>query len=374
MTFPTAAPTACLASTALTGVGQVAIRLVCRMGRLGRTVARGGAAVLLAALLMGTGAAMAQVQAQPPDAEQPQDVPRASSCPPLAQPVVRTAAEAAQALAHAPDRGLLWRIERGGRVSWLYGTLHLGRADWVFPGPRTLQALQGSQTVALELDLRDPATLALLTTPPDAARVARLRTADRVRRLERQVAAACLPAGSFAGLGPVMQATTLVLLAARHEGLYGEFGTETLLSDVAHRDGKRVVALESAAAQLRALAGESEAADAAQIDASLTLLESGAAWKQAADMADAWARSDWTHLSHYADWCECMDTPTDRRAMRRLLDDRNPGLADGIARLHARGQQVFAAVGALHMVGPHGLPALMAARGFKVMPVVPAAH
>lgn len=330
---------------------------------------RAGAGMLLMAWT-----AIASAQAQmpmPPTQDPPAD---AAACPPRAEPPVYTAAEAAQALARAPDRGLLWRIEKAGRVSWLYGTMHLGRADWIFPGPRTMQALGDSETVALELDLRDPATLAVLTAPPDAARVARLRTPERAGRLAQQVAAACLPAGSLARLGPVMQATTLMLLAARHEGLHNEFGTEALLSDLAHREGKRVVALESAAAQLRALTGGSEAAQAAQIDASLAQLESGAARRQASDLANAWARSDWTHLSDYAAWCDCMDTPDDRRAMRRLLDDRNPGLADGIARLHARGQRVFAAVGALHMVGPRGLPALMAARGFKVMQVVPAVH
>jgi hypothetical protein len=66
-------------------------------------------------------------------------------------------------------------------------------------------------------------------------------------------------------------------------------------------------------------------------------------------------------------------TPAERRALQRLLDDRNPGLAEGIARLHDQGQRVFGAVGALHMVGPTGLPALLAARGFRVTPVVPAA-
>lgn len=314
--------------------------------------------VMLASLTM----ACATLAASPSDA---------LACPPLAQAPVHTAAEAAQALADAPDRGLLWRMEKAGRVSWLYGTMHLGRADWVFPGPLTMQALRGSDTVALELDLHDPATLAVLTAPPDAARAARLRTPERARRLAQQVAAACLPAGSLARLGPVMQAYTLMLLAARHEGLHNEFGIETLLSDLAHRDGKRVVALESAAAQLRALTGGPEAAQAAQIDASLAQLESGAARAQAADLADSWARSDWKHLNDYAAWCDCMGTPDDRRAMRRLLDDRNPGLASGIAALHGRRGGVFAAVGALHMVGPKGLPALLAARGFQVTRMVP---
>ena len=49
-----------------------------------------------------------------------------------------------------------------------------------------------------------------------------------------------------------------------------------------------------------------------------------------------------------------------------MLDARNPGMAAGIAALHESGQKVFAAVGSLHMIGPSGLPALMAHRGYRV--------
>ena len=52
--------------------------------------------------------------------------------------------------------------------------------------------------------------------------------------------------------------------------------------------------------------------------------------------------------------------------MRKLNDERNPPLADGIEAQHSQGQRVFAAVGALHMTGPQALPLLMAQRGFQV--------
>jgi uncharacterized protein YbaP (TraB family) len=57
--------------------------------------------------------------------------------------------------------------------------------------------------------------------------------------------------------------------------------------------------------------------------------------------------------------------------MKRVLDDRNPGLAASIDALHLGGKRVFAAVGSLHMIGPRGLPALLARRGYRVEPIVP---
>jgi uncharacterized protein len=83
-------------------------------------------------------------------------------------------------------------------------------------------------------------------------------------------------------------------------------------------------------------------------------------------LAQSWADSDLKTLQTYESWCECVNTMADRAALSRLLDERNPGLADSIAALHASGKHVFAAVGSLHMIGPSGLPALLTRRGFKI--------
>jgi uncharacterized protein YbaP (TraB family) len=56
----------------------------------------------------------------------------------------------------------------------------------------------------------------------------------------------------------------------------------------------------------------------------------------------------------------------ERELKKRLLDDRNPNLAERIDALHGSGKQVFAAVGSLHMFGTMGLPALMSKRGYHV--------
>jgi uncharacterized protein len=83
-------------------------------------------------------------------------------------------------------------------------------------------------------------------------------------------------------------------------------------------------------------------------------------------LTQVWAEADLDELARYASWCDCLNTETDRAQQARLLDERNPPLADAIAALHHTGKSVFAAVGSLHMIGPLGLPALLAQRGFKV--------
>ncbi|RSZ32628.1 TraB/GumN family protein [Variovorax sp. 553] len=291
----------------------------------------------------------------------------AATCPPSA---IASLEKPGVGLRNGIDRGVLWRIERDGRTSWLYGTIHIGRGDWVRPGPTIQKALTQSDTVALELDMRDEATARAMARPADPELLARVLSGERARRLERQNTEACVPPGSLSKLQPILQVTALAGLVGRADGLYPEFGVDETLAVAARNNNKPIVALENAADQLKVLTGESESEEAEQVDAALDELESGKLRGQLKELADVWARSDAARLARYSEWCDCLKTPAEQRLLKRLLDDRNPNLADGIERLHASGKGVFAAVGALHMIGPQGLPTLMAARGFTVTPVL----
>jgi uncharacterized protein YbaP (TraB family) len=75
-------------------------------------------------------------------------------------------------------------------------------------------------------------------------------------------------------------------------------------------------------------------------------------------------------MDRYASWCDCFKTPEEEEDFfRYVLTDRNAVMAITIEQVHASGKRVFA-VGALHMVGEKGLPALLAARGFQVTRVL----
>jgi uncharacterized protein YbaP (TraB family) len=108
-----------------------------------------------------------------------------------------------------------------------------------------------------------------------------------------------------------------------------------------------------------------------EVRESLEQLDSGLARQTLLHAAQTWADSDLDALTHYDSWCGCMGTARERADMARLLDDRNPAMAEAIAALHASGHQVLAAVGSLHMIGAKGLPALLAQKGFVVEVLLP---
>ena len=287
-------------------------------------------------------------------------------CPPQAQAL--TPEEVQLGVGNAKDRGFLWRISRDGRVSYLYGTLHVAKPAWVFPGPLTAQALRASDTVALELDKLDAdiqrELVAAMAADPDE----RLPEAMQAR-LDAQLREACLPPEAMAKLAPAIQLAALSTLVARRDGLDPSYAIDGFLAGIARSLGKRVVSLESPALQVTLLKGDPKTA-LRELDQGLEELENGSARPKALRIAQVWADGRSEELQRYEQWCDCIKDDADRAALKRLLDDRNPGLADRIDALHASGARVFAAVGSLHMTGPAALPTLMARRGYAVEQVI----
>ena len=288
---------------------------------------------------------------------------QATDCPPAAAPP--TPAQMQAGMQAARDRGFLWRLRKDGRDSWLYGTVHVARFEWMFPGPTVLTALKASDTIALELDLLDPDIQRRMAQVIAAAPGTPLPEPLK-QRLLRQAEAECLPTQVLEPLSPELQVATLESLIGRRDGLDPSYGIDVVLAGWGHAAAKPVVSLETPELQLATLTMPTRAKTIEFVTSTLAEMEAGRARPALKRIAQVWADGDLATLARYESWCDCINTPADRTALARLLDARNPALADSIAALHGSGQRVFAAVGSLHMIGPVGLPALLAQRGFEV--------
>ena len=288
-----------------------------------------------------------------------------AACPPV--PALPSAEQAATWAAKAPDRGLLWRISRGGHSSYLFGSLHVGRADWAYPGPALRAAWSETEVLAVELDPADVGA-ALAAPPKDAALPPAL-----ARRIDTQARAACLPPGALSALPAMLQLSTLTLLEARRDGFDAGFGQDLMLLAWAKREGRPVQSLESVQEQLQALdPGPGELS--AVIDGGLQQLRKGQVRGPLRKLAASWSRGDLATLGNYARWCSCADTPAEQAWIKRVNDGRNGPLAARIAALHGAGQRLLVAVGALHMSGPQALPRLLAEQGFTLEALLPSKY
>jgi uncharacterized protein YbaP (TraB family) len=286
-----------------------------------------------------------------------------ATCPPT--PAQPSSIQAATWGANAPDRGPLWRISQGGHSSYLFGSLHIGKAEWAYPGPALRQAWAETEVLAVELDPADvgPALAAMPKAEPLAPALA--------QRVEAQSRAACLPPGALAAFPAMLQLSTLTLLEARRDGFDVGFGQDLMLLAWAKSDGRPVQSLESVEEQLAALE-PTPAELPTVVDGTLKQLQRGQMRAPLRKLAEAWSHGDMKTLGDYPRWCGCADSAAERAWLKRVNDDRNVQLAARIAALHGAGQRLLVAVGALHMSGPEALPRLLAQRGFTVEAVHPA--
>lgn len=288
---------------------------------------------------------------------------QAANCPP---PLQTPSAEVLQQMKQsAADRGFLWQIAKGNHVSWLYGTMHVGKQDWFIPGPQVMSALQRSDTVALEMDPADPDVQQKMNVlmQTGAGQIPK-NLKPELKKLMDEV---CFPGQAMDMMHPVFLLTTIELLSLRTEGLEASYGVEQILSPLAHQLNKKIIALETPESQVHTLLGDHpDIIDTQELSEAIDYLASRKSQQQTLRMVDDWANSNLDDMEQFESWCDCLNTDAQREEMHRLLDDRNPAMADAVDALHAQGNAVFVAVGSLHMVGKIGLPALLKAKGYSV--------
>jgi hypothetical protein len=235
----------------------------------------------------------------------------------------------------------------------------------MFPGPKVMQALKATDTVALELDMLDKDIQVRMTKGMTSQRGSALPE-SLLKRMRQQAEAACISYDVISGYSPEMQVTTLTLSAGRWLGLDASYAIDVVLSGFGHSAKKNVVSLETPEAQLQMLQMKNSGETASFVESGLDELETGRARKNFNKIARVWANADYDALENYNEWCDCVNTDIEREMMKRLLDDRNPNLAERIDALHESGKRVFAAVGSLHMSGSTGLPIQMMKLGYSV--------
>jgi uncharacterized protein YbaP (TraB family) len=261
----------------------------------------------------------------------------------------------------------MWHAEKDGATIDLLGSVHAGKEGWYPLDDRIEAALADADTVACELDVTDPATLMQVMTlmqkegmyPEGESlkdHVSEETWTELVRRLGSMV-----PPAALERMRPGLAATTLAQITLTEAGLDASAGVDMHVLKVAEEAEKPIVALETVEEQVGLLFGPDAAIDALMLEEALqddaedmvAMLESILEAWQAGDpkaMDDAY-REDW------------LDVEKMQKFHEELLVKRNERMA---ANLAGRTGNWFAVVGALHLCGTDGVPALLAEAGWTV--------
>lgn len=276
---------------------------------------------------------------------------------------------AAAASAVAADAGplFLWRAEKDGAVVHLLGSIHAGQADFFPLDERIYAALAASDTVACEIDLTDPAMqmkVAMLVQqqgmyPADQSLQDHLPQAtwqNLVQHLDGVV-----PSAILERMRPGLAAVMVTQVTMVQAGLDEQFGIDRHILDEAKEQDKPIVALETVEDQVALLFGPDAALDALMLTESLED-DAEAMLDQMKRLIEYWLTGDAEGMQHAYEE-EWLDHETMQRFHEDLLVRRNHAMAE---RLMDRRGRWFVVVGALHLCGDIGVPALLAEAGWQV--------
>ena len=267
-------------------------------------------------------------------------------------------------------RGQLYRITHEGKVSYLFGTIHVGRDGFYPLDAEASRALLDSNTLVIELDIRQdvPFQKAL-------ARHGRYADGDVVQNhvspatLNKMVAAltkAGLSLQSVQHYKPWLIANLLVGTELDTHGFQRSQAVEYALLAAAQKQDKSVQELESAEYQL----GLFDMLDARQQEQylveSLADLASGSSLRKSKALIDAWSSADAPGIKAAWQSATTGDSISAGFMQRVLLGKRNPEMAANIERIMRQDKVAFVGVGLLHLVGDDGLPQLLKRRGYQV--------
>jgi uncharacterized protein YbaP (TraB family) len=255
----------------------------------------------------------------------------------------------------------LWRVEGPhGERGWLFGTIHSLERPALWRSPKVDEAFRASDHIVVEVgNLADQAalrrTFAQMSQSPGLPPIS-----DRVEPALRPRLAALLKQvgareDSFVNVETWAVALSLARASESAEDAANGIDREVL----AAADGKPVVELEGALAQFGIF---DRLPEKEQRDFLAAVLRDAGSADEEAGLAEAWRQGDMrrieaeTHRGLLAD-------PELREA---LFTARNQAWSDRIAAMLAKGEHPFVAVGAAHMAGPEGLPAMLTTRGYEV--------
>lgn len=260
----------------------------------------------------------------------------------------------------------MWRVSDGDSDVYLFGTLHALKPSLKWRTPLYDEVLARAGTVWFEADMQsgDPDTLRLLVqrygSDPDRPLSRKLAPSD-LGALARQTDLTRVD-----HLRPWAAALMLSMQPALAKGASVERGADLTITRAARAEAKRIRAFETLEDQARMFASLPEASEVRYLTDVVRERSRGPRLRlpfQPATLEAAWLAGDLD--PGYLGEMQAQNPALYDAFLRR----RNHAWADRLSAEMAGGGIELVNVGALHMVGPDGLPALLAARGFRVVRV-----
>lgn len=281
---------------------------------------------------------------------------------------VASSVEAQKSSSDSKTRGLLFEVRSGDRIAYLFGSIHIAKADFYPMSPKVEMAYQFADTVAVEADTTNLAAAQammpkLMYTAPD--------------KLENHVMPATWsqfknifgPASEqMQMLKPFMITSSFAVQAGMQLGFDPALGIDMHFIQRSKADKKALIELEGLNFQADIVGNLTDEESDAMIASLIEAIKKREMAKELETIVTSWKAADTGALAKiFAD--SANKNPGSKRLMKMLMDDRNEGMAEKIQSMMATGKKLMVVVGAGHLAGEKSVVDLLKKRGLTVTQV-----
>lgn len=261
----------------------------------------------------------------------------------------------------------LWLVQSPAGKVYLFGTIHLMRSDTPWRYPELEAAIAQSQDLYLEIGDLDNLKAAASSVfkigmDRDHPLSTQIPKSD-VALLDAEAKRFGLPGEAmFEPMRPWLAYMVLSVFPAMHSGYGSASGVDLQIRKEFAAAGKPVRGFETFDMQSHIFADLPEAVQVALLETQLKTMNKQSAAGGLDALVNAWESGDEAQLESATELDKMAKSPL----YAPLLANRNKAWANALAERLKQPGTSFVAVGAAHLLGPDGVPALLQHMGFTV--------
>jgi hypothetical protein len=273
---------------------------------------------------------------------------------------------ASGAAAQTGGRTFLWKVQSGGSVMYLAGSVHALTADAYPLNPAYQRAFDASSALVEEIDLAeaDPLSggLGLLAKGmyQDGRTFSSAVSRQTVTLVEEKLKNTPLALDLIQPMKPWMVMLMIEALGSQDAGLDPELGLDKHFYNLATDGRKQVIGLETAESQIDRFDKMPEAMQEQMLRSELAEMDTEKSSLRS--ILTAWQTGDAPAIEKML----LASFTSNPAAYTSLITERNRNWMPQLETCLRRSSPCFVIVGAAHLVGPQGLLAMLQQKGYRV--------
>jgi uncharacterized protein len=268
--------------------------------------------------------------------------------------------------ANIQARPALWTVHSKDATAYLLGAIHILPPNVLWHTPAIDAAMDASDTFVFEAPIDDAGKAAIVEyikahgMLPDGTTLPSLLDDQGRKDYADAVALTKAPADRLDKMRPWLAEIVLETLYMEQQHYSPLSGVDRQILSLAQARGKTLAYFETDAQQLAMLAPADQTLEVKEFDAGLRQFRSDI--DSIGPLVDAWSHGNPALVGRL------MNKELDKEpgAKKELIDNRNDAWMAQLDKMLGEHRTYFITVGAGHLVGPHGLPTLLRAKGYQV--------